>query len=482
MRPLFIMLALVGLFAGGVVAKRLAEPPSADLSYATLIETRPGSVELARRGVWYAQRPGAPALCYATWPSIEPGQNPTCATCHDGDALAPLTGAPPQRNLFLDWSDAPRDGLATYTQADNAAPLQDWLDRRGWTGYAPDFDGLDLHRAAFDSRGHARDGSGWVAFRFQPHPSSWPSATGAWTDVAIRLPAPFRSRSDGVPSDDVYAANLAILEAAIRNVDRVETHPIDERPLGVDLDGDGALLVALSVVARGTFVGGAEDQNTRPDAFPVGVEFLQMLRYFDVTDGAVGPARRLKEVRHLQKTSPLNPAHWADARAARRAPSAVGAAQIALVAVESGVETGSGWTVQGFIEDAAGALRPQTAEELASCVGCHGGLPASVDSVFSFPRKHPGADGWSLQNAAAFAPDGFTDILQREMVDWLDATGGDPLGNDQTAAFPDATLLPDPARAEALNAAYRAMVGEQSFLFGRTPRLAPPARLTPDDG
>jgi hypothetical protein len=40
-----------------------------------------------------------------------------------------------------------------------------------------------------------------------------------------------------------------------------------------------------------------------------------------------------------------------------------------------------------FIEDADGALRPQTHEELAFCVRCHGGVGTTRDGIFSFARK-----------------------------------------------------------------------------------------------
>jgi hypothetical protein len=56
--------------------------------------------------------------------------------------------------------------------------------------------------------------------------------------------------------------------------------------------------------------------------------------------------------------------------------------------VERGVGTGTGWLRQGFIEGCGrGALRPQTMEETAACIGCHGGVGAPTDGTFSFARK-----------------------------------------------------------------------------------------------
>jgi hypothetical protein len=44
-----------------------------------------------------------------------------------------------------------------------------------------------------------------------------------------------------------------------------------------------------------------------------------------------------------------------------------------------------------------GSLRPQSMEESTFCAGCHGGIGATTDSIFSFARKLGGrapARGW----------------------------------------------------------------------------------------
>lgn len=58
-----------------------------------------------------------------------------------------------------------------------------------------------------------------------------------------------------------------------------------------------------------------------------------------------------------------------------------------------------------MIEDANGDLRPQTYEEPNFCVGCHGGIGATRDGIFSFHRKLDSAGGskggwyhWSQKN------------------------------------------------------------------------------------
>ena len=78
---------------------------------------------------------------------------------------------------------------------------------------------------------------------------------------------------------------------------------------------------------------------------------------------------------------------------------------------EAGIPNGMGWRLQGFIEDAAGDLRPQSFEETVFCMGCHGSIGTTDDSTFAFPRKlsGPGAfrDGWYhwTQKGLAGTPD-----------------------------------------------------------------------------
>lgn len=56
--------------------------------------------------------------------------------------------------------------------------------------------------------------------------------------------------------------------------------------------------------------------------------------------------------------------------------------------VERGIsDPTTGWRYQGFIEDRSGELRPQTLEETIACMGRHGGIGATTDTNFSFPRK-----------------------------------------------------------------------------------------------
>lgn len=101
-------------------------------------------------------------------------------------------------------------------------------------------------------------------------------------------------------------------------------------------------------------------------------------------------APRLRELRYMKKTSWQSYADLEEAALAEVKEKDDFPARTSQYVgnFEQGLYNGWGWILQGFIEDAAGRLRPQNYEETMSCVGCHMmGLGASTDSVFSFSRK-----------------------------------------------------------------------------------------------
>jgi hypothetical protein len=136
------------------------------------------------------------------------------------------------------------------------------------------------------------------------------------------------------------------------------------------------------------------------------------------------------------------------------------------------------------------------------CVGCHGGIGATTDGVFSFARKLGGGasgrafrDGWfhwSQHDLRGLAEPRGRDG-EYEYTRYLKENGaGDELRENKEvlARFfdeggtlrPDAIarlhadlstlLLPSAERALDLNRAYRAIVDEQSFVKGRDTVLA----------
>ena len=165
---------------------------------------------------------------------------------------------------------------------------------------------------------------------------------------------------------------------------------------------------------------------------------------------------------------------------------------------ETGISNGTGWRLQGFIEDAQGALRPQTFEETVFCMGCHGGIGVNDDDTLAFPRKL-GADafrgGWYhwTQKGLSGTPDLVRADGQGDYVHYLrtNAAGDEFRANVELmrAWLKDGELsaakagdirediaplvTPSPERAMDLNAAYRMIVREQSFTKGRDATIAP---------
>ena len=114
-----------------------------------------------------------------------------------------------------------------------------------------------------------------------------------------------------------------------------------------------------------------------------------------------------------------------------------------------------------------GELRPQDWEETVSCLGCHGGIGATTDSSFAFPRKiRSGEAGWDYGVGFSWLPepiraDGLHDyttyLMQNHSGDefrqnqeligrFFDAKGNGGMTQGsvcaRTAAMPSTPLLP----------------------------------------
>ncbi|RJS91525.1 hypothetical protein D3260_15355 [Salinisphaera sp. Q1T1-3] len=434
----------------------------------------------------------------------------------------------PWTNLFKDYRNAvarvPDREIRAYVRADNyrddtgRIALADRLadvpagwDANGdgrWQGYVPDVY-FDFDAAGYD---HAPGGAytGWRAFAYTPVPGSFIPANGSFDDVLIRLPRVFRQDRRGRFDVAVYTLNLAITESLIKRAD-VPIAATDEHDYDIDLNRDGHLDIAHRVVYDWAplqdrdmaWVGRAAATHRRLAAglYPEGTEFLHTLRYLDVVDGTVVRAPRMKELRYARKQAWLT---YSDRRAmafdelkeAHDFPDRP--AQFAGD-VERGVANGLGWVYQGFIEDARGDLRPQTFAETNTCMGCHGGVGATTDASFAFPRKRAGNTpdrGWYYWNQRAMAhlaEPRLTDGRGEYSTYLRNARAGDefrnnadiiarfftPAGAEKPAAFRrleqtiGAMILPSPDRALALDKAYREIVRQQSFIHGRTAHVAP---------
>ena len=235
--------------------------------------------------------------------------------------------------------------------------------------------------------------TGWRAVNFMPYGLFTP-LTGSVSGIYIRLPQSFMTESTGDYDLAIYRANLDLLERTIQD--------------------------RLTSTDPAHYYGGAQDIPVQRGIYPVGTEFAHPLHYVDVAadgrDPAISPfpgtrSRRVKEVRYMYKVTPFDPGQFRPGEQEDGLPS-YGNSQ------QGWVSNGAGWYLAGYIEQADGALRPQTREELASCIGCHSGVSAgeftavftagtgnTIDSTWSFPRKWPGEQGWREMDYLGYQAD-----------------------------------------------------------------------------
>jgi hypothetical protein len=492
-----------------------------------------------------------PPQCFTKTLVAAPGsaKNP-CYVCHvdsappnfsrDGNLQVTLSlplaaRENPWRNLFEPpVASAPRasdDEVLRYVRESNYfddarnlvlsraldAPPDEWdIDGNGkWDGFVPDV------WFAFDERGfdHAPGGAptGWRAFAYYPFPGTFFPTNGSTDDVLIRLDPRLRNDRSGRFDQRTYELNLAIVESLVTRQD-VPIEPVDEPALGIDVDLDGRLARADHVAfdsapgdagtTRMHYAGMAGDEERAgrfpiaPGLFPLGTEFFHTVRYLDVdAGGVVTMAARMKEVRYAKKVGfltyeALRGRAALDAR--EQASSRDGSRHVNWQG-ERGIDNGQGWVFQGFIESAGGALRPQSREETTFCAGCHGGIGATTDSIFSFPRKLGAgqrAHGWFhwSQRDVRGLPEPKRSDGRYEYTTYLQQAGaGDELreNSEVSSRFFDERgelragetrrlhedisrlLLPSAERALDLDRAYRAIVDRQAFALGRDAVLTP---------
>ncbi|HLL25027.1 MAG TPA: hypothetical protein VK427_22990 [Kofleriaceae bacterium] len=468
--------------------------------------TDPRAAALASRGHVVNFEAAVPPMCYTR----TGGTSNPCWVCHTrGVGRTQLDDASLQEayafsepaqtnrwtNLFVDRGPfiaaTPDDEILAYVREDNYAPLVRAMAAlpASYPGFRPD---LDL-RAGFDEHGFARDGSGWRAVRFQPFPGAFWPTNGSTSDVFIRLPPALRA------TPALARLNLSLVEAALTIEDPAKPaidraiEPVDEGLLGFDLDRDGTLGTAVRVRALPPHYGGARIPVVA-HAFPLGTELLHSVRYLD-PDAPTFMAARMKELRYMRKIVDHDDYgrqraydEEADDKAAGKLPVYQGDPEVGLV-------TPWGWQLQGYIEDARGALRLQTEEEHRSCMGCHGHLGVTIDQTFSFARKVPGAEGWRHQDLRGLRDRPQVGHAAPELVTYFARVqGGDETrSNDELVArfvtgHEDIrrastdrdlawALTPSRGRAIALDKAYLAIVREQSFVKGRDAVLRPATRV-----
>ena len=402
---------------------------------------------------------------------------------------------------------------AARLAADPAA--WDYDDNGRWEGFVPDA------RFNFDAEGFDRDPeghlTGWRAYAYYPFLGTFWPTNGSTDDVLIRLPQAFRTNRKGEEDLGVYKTNLAIIEALLKEKD-VAMEPVDEAALGgVDLDKDGRIGTASRIAYDWAplekrymwYVGKAlEEQRSgrvhlAAGLYPEGTEFLHTVRYVDVNDAGENLlAPRIKELRYARKRYWLTYADLQNLALKEIKEKHDFPDRLRTVRgnIEAGVSNGQGWMYAAMIEDARGALRPQTYEELSFCVGCHGGVGANRDGIFSFHRKfdHAGAfrNGWYhwSQKSLAGTPERVRTDGKPEYAFYLKTNGagdefrangeimekffgadGEPRADMLQGLRADISTLLFASRRRALDLdkAYWTIVKEQSFIEGRDPTLAP---------
>ena len=383
-----------------------------------------------------------------------------------------------------------------------------------WNGYTPDI-WFNFDNAGFD---HAPSGklTGWRAFGYYPYLGAFWPTNGSTDDVMIRLPDAFRTNSKGKADLAIYKTNLAIVEAMIKEQD-IAIDPIDEAKFDhVDLDKNGKIGIATKIRYDWApvkqrfmwYVGQANaDQkagllHSAAGLYPEGTEFLHTVRYIDIdAQGNNILSARIKEVRYARKHYWVNYSKLKDKAQAEIKEKNDFPNRLRTIRgnAEVGISNGQGWTYAAFIEDTQGELRPQNYEELVFCAGCHSGIGAIKDGIFSFQRKFPvtshqlGWLHWSQKSLKGIAEprrqDGqyeYSHYLQHNksanefrsnqeaQERFFDSSDKlKPAMLEQLHKDISVLLYASPERALLLNKAYRIIVQEQSYSKGRDASIAP---------
>ena len=381
-----------------------------------------------------------------------------------------------------------------------------------WKGYRPDCY-FNFDEEGFDQN---REGgyTGWRAFRYYPFLGTFWPTNGSTDDVLIRLGTSLRQNKEHHFNKEIYRLNLAIVEALVKQKEIRLPTPVNEKLYAVDLNTNGILDVAISISSSITsYVGLAKQYlqekklHLAPGLFPEGTEFLHSVRYldWDESKGHVVLSARMKELRYAKKydwksygqSQRLAQAELWEAQSKEKTK-----ANISLFrgTYEKGLKNELGWVYQGFIENKEGRLRPQTHEETIFCMGCHSHLGATTDSTFAFARKFEGVEKdqkeygwnhWSQKGLIAIKEPRVEYKVYGKQYEYSfylqnNHSGNEFRNNDEVKEtffdnngtmkesmiyklHDDISLLlfPSKKRALKLNKAYKVIVEEQSFIYGR---------------
>ena len=475
----------------------------------------PDSVPVHPVTATYNREAIIPPMCYTK----TEGQYNPCYVCHqdsikgrentmnDADlqvtySFSDLGMTNHWKNLFEDrttrvdnMSDA---SILQWINNDNYSELANRLRKAKFSGWIPDLENLQDPELAFDEHGFANDDSHWVAFNYKPFPSTFWPTNGSTDDVMIRLANEFRLDEQGHYSRDVYLANLAIVEANIKNLDSMTTLLIDERKVGSDLNNDKELKMINKITQLDQYVGKAKPHFLQRGTYPQGTEFLHTVRYLGINEaGRIQQSRRMKEVRYMKKwvAQPLVALRefYREEAYAKDEGLLPGYTNLK----HHGLDNGMGWSLQGFIEDKHGRLRVNTHEENLYCMGCHNSIGSTIDKTFAFARKVDGAQGWGYLDLHGMQDVPNMGELKGEIATYLERVGGggEFRSNDEMKQRwfkKDGTLdhakvanandvyeliTPSKERALKLNKAYKIIVEDQDYIYGRDAFVTSPENV-----
>ncbi|MEA2018666.1 MAG: hypothetical protein U9N59_09470 [Campylobacterota bacterium] len=453
----------------------------------------------------------------------------------------------PWTNLFKDRTkqvEAISDKeILKYVKKDNYKKLSsklnnipknwDYNNNGKWDGYIPDCQ-YNFDNEGFDKTPNDKY-TGWRAFGYYPFLGTFWPTNGSTDDVLIRLSKDFQQNIKGEFDIEIYKLNLSIIESLIKQKS-IDINPIDEVKYGVDLNQNGKLDIANKIVFNWktpsydiknsrlfnfsmSYVGLAKKRlnsgklHIAPGLYPINTEFLHSVRYIDVDKtNNIKMAKRMKELRYGIKTSWLS---YSDLEAMgistlKEKNDFPDRTEQYIGDIEIGINNKKGWYYQGFIEDKYGELRPQSYEETLYCIGCHSNIGAIVDSTFVFSRKFEkdtDQNGWYhwTQKGLKGIKDKKLSSGKTEYINYLKVNNsGDEfrenkeilekffdkdlnLKQNEISKIKDDIshlLLPSTKRAIKLNKAYKVIVDEQSFIYGRDATIKPAVNVYEkiDDG
>lgn len=265
-----------------------------------------------------------------------------------------------------------------------------------------------------------------------------------------------------------------------------------------------------------------------PGLYPLNTEFLHSVRYIDVDkNGKAKLAKRMKELRYAKKFywQTYSVLHDKGLNKLKEKVDFPDRTDQFTGNIEQGLNNKKGWYYQGFIEDKKGDLRPQSYEETVFCMGCHNNIGAIADSTFVFQRKFERGthqNGWyhwsqkgvenikdfilkdgdgeyakylNLNNAGdefrgneeimeKFFVKGWKNnekMIEQELLFKLENPGAkitqswklQPKALQRLKDDISYLVLPSKKRALMLNKAYKVIVNEQSFIYGRDATIKP---------